>query len=309
MRKIKIGLVLGSGGAKGLSHIGVLKILERENIKIDCISGSSIGAIIGGFYAKGYSSKDLEDIALSISKKDIYEFIDFSPSLQGIIKGDKILNFLRNFLGDIEFSQLKVPFLAVAVDLITGEKIVFTKGKVISAIRGSISIPVIFQPYPFDNKLLIDGGVLSPLPVEELKEFQKPDIIIGINLQSPPNWSPKGRNIFQEIPMEPKGFSEKVIYKITQTEIFKEIQKRVNPLFNPSLLEVLMQTINIMNWEIALRNIKLADIVINPRVENYRTFDFDKGKELIKIGESSAEKELPKIKELIKKKSKRFLWF
>ncbi|MEN2983716.1 MAG: patatin-like phospholipase family protein [Dictyoglomaceae bacterium] len=309
MRKIKIGLVLGSGGAKGLSHIGVLKILERENIKIDCISGSSIGAIIGGFYAKGYSSKELEDIALSISRKDIYEFIDFTPSLQGIIKGDKILNFLKNFLGDIEFSQLKVPFLAVAVDLITGEKIVFTKGKVLSAIRGSISIPVIFQPYPFDNKLLIDGGVLSPLPVEELKEYQKPDLIIGVNLQSPPNWSPKGRNIFQEIPMEPKGFSEKVIYKLTQTEIFKEIQKRVNPLFNPSLLEVLMQTINIMNWEIALRNIKLADIVINPNVEKYRTFDFDKGKELIKIGEFATEKELPKIKELIKKKSKRFLWF
>ncbi|MCX7845184.1 MAG: patatin-like phospholipase family protein [Dictyoglomaceae bacterium] len=309
MRKIKIGLVLGSGGAKGLSHIGVLKILERENIKIDCISGSSIGAIIGSFYAKGYSSKDLEDIALSISKKDVYEFIDFSPSLQGIIKGDKILNFLKNFLGDIEFSQLKIPFLAVAVDLITGEKIVFTKGKVISAIRGSISIPVIFQPYPCDNKFLIDGGVLSPLPVEELKEYQKPDLIIGVNLQSPPNWSPKGKNIFPEIPMEPRGFSEKVIYKLTQTEIFKEIQKRVNPLFNPSLLEVLMQTINIMNWEIALRNIKLADIVINPKVENYRTFDFDKGNELIKIGESSAEKELPKLKELIKKKSKRFLWF
>lgn len=309
MKKVKIGLVLGSGGAKGLSHIGVLKILEKENIIIDCISGSSIGAIVGGLYAKGYSVKDLEEIALSISKKDIYEFLDFSHSLQGIIKGDKILNFLKNLLGEIEFSQLNLPFLTVAVDLITGEKIVFTKGKVVFAIRGSISIPVIFQPYPYDHKLLIDGGVLSPLPVEELKEYQKPDLIIGVNLQTPPNWRPKDKNIFSDIPIEPRNFSEKIIYKLTQTEVFKEVQKRLNPLFNPSLLEVLMQTINIMNWEIALRNIKLADIVINPQVENYRTFDFDKGKELIKIGEYAVKKEIPRIKELVKRKSKRFIWF
>lgn len=309
MRKPKIGLVLGSGSAKGLAHIGVLKILERENIKIDCISGSSIGAIVGGLYAKGYSAKELEDIALNITKKDIYEYIDFSPSLQGIIAGEKILEFLRSLLGDIEFSQLKIPFLAVAVDLITGEKIIFTKGKVVPAIRGSISIPVIFKPYPLDNKLLIDGGVLSPLPVEELKEFQKPDLVIAVNLQTPPRWEPRGKDFFSEIPIEPKSFSEKIIYKLSQTDVFREFQKRLNPLFNPFLLEVLMQTISIMNWEIALKNIKLADIVLTPKVENYRSFDFDKGKELITLGEEIAQKELPKIKELIKRKGKRFLWF
>ncbi len=309
MKKIKIGLILGSGGAKGLSHIGVLKVLERENINIDCISGSSIGAIIGGLYAKGYSSKELEEIALSISKKDVYEFLDFSISTQGIFKGDRILNFLENLLGDIEFHQLKIPFLTVAVDLVTGKKLIFNKGKVVPAIRGSISIPVIFQPYSLEDKLLIDGGVLSPLPIEELREYQKPDLIIGVNLQSPPNWIPKEKNIFSIIPIEPKGFSEKVIYKLTQTGVFREIQKRLNPLFNPSLLEVLMQTINIMNWEITVRNIKLADIVINPRVENYRTFDFDRGKELIEIGEKAIKKELPRIKELIRKKSRKFLWF
>lgn len=309
MRRIKIGLALGSGSAKGLSHIGVLKILERENIEIDCISGSSIGAIVGGLYAKGYSAKELEDIALNISKKDIYEYIDFSPSLQGIIAGEKILKFLKDLLGEVEFSQLKIPFLTVAVDLIKGEKIIFTKGKVAPAIRGSISIPVIFQPYPLNDRLLIDGGVLSPLPVEELKEFQKVDLVIAVNLQNPPHWEPKGKDFFPEIPIEPKNFSEKIIYKLSRTEVFREFQKKLNPLFNPSLLEVLMQTISIMNWEMALKNIKLADIVINPKVENYRSFDFDKGKELITLGEEAIQKEIPRIKELIKRKRKRFLWF
>lgn len=309
MRNIKIGLVLGSGGAKGLSHIGVLKVLEREGIEINYISGSSIGALVGGFYSKGYSSYELEKIALGLTKKDFYELLDFSPSLQGIILGDKILDFLKNYLDDIEFSELKIPFIAISVDLITGSKIIFKEGKLIHAIRSSISIPVIFKPYQYNDKLLIDGGVLSPLPVEELKELFKPDIIIAVNLQSSPSYDPNAKNTFPEIPIEPKTLSEKVIYRLSQAQVFKEFQKRLNPLLNPSLFEVLMQTINIMNWELTRKNMALADIVINPQVSNYKTFDFDKGKELIALGEEATYKVIDKIREKIKKKKRIFPWF
>lgn len=310
MRRVKIGLALGSGGAKGLSHIGVLKVLEEYNIEISFITGSSIGALIGGLYAKGYSSKELESLANSIAenKEQFYKLFDFSKSLQGIIKGDKILEYLDSILEGVTFDKLKKPFTPIAVDLITGEKVYVQEGKVSEGIRGSISIPVIFQPFPWKDKLLIDGGVLSPLPVKDLKKLYKPDIVIAVSLHKRSKWTPKN-NISIDIPYKPNTITEKITYTLSQTSIFREFQKRLNPLLNPSLFDVLMQTIDIMNYELEEDNKKEADIVIIPEVQNYGTFDFDKAKELIEKGENAVREKLQEILNLIKRKKKRFLFF
>ncbi len=310
MRRVKIGLALGSGGAKGLSHIGVLKVLEEYNIEISFIIGSSIGALIGGLYAKGYSSNELENLANSIAenKEQFYKLFDFSKSLQGIIKGDKILEYLDSLLEGVTFDKLKKPFTPVAVDLITGEKVYVQEGKVSEGIRGSISIPVIFQPFPWKDKLLIDGGVLSPLPVKNLKELYKPDIVIAVSLHKRSKWTPKN-NISIDIPYKPDSLTEKITYTLSQTSIFRELQKRLNPLLNPSLFDVLMQTIDIMNYELEESNKKEADIVITPDVQNYGTFDFDKAKKLIEKGENAAREKIQEILNLIKRKKKRFFFF
>jgi len=309
MKKVRIGIALGSGGAKGLSHIGVIKTLERENIEVSYISGSSIGALIGGVYAKGYSGEELEKIAISFSEEEFYTIFDFSKSLQGIIKGEKILSYIDELLEGASFSDLKIPFLPIAVDLITGEKIIIQEGKVSEAIRGSISIPVIFQPSPWKNRLLIDGGVLSPVPVKELKEIYKPDMVIAVTLHKKSNWEPKETLSIPQIPINPTSLTEKVTYKISQSVIFREFQRRLNPLLNPAFLEVLMRTIDIMNAEIEENNLKEADIIINPEVQNFGTFDFDKAKELIELGEKAGEENIEKIKKIIKRKGGRFFIF
>ncbi len=310
MGRLRIGVALGSGGAKGLSHIGVLKVLEENNVEISFVTGSSIGAIIGALYAKGYSPKDIEKLANNIAenKQQFYNLFDFSKSLQGIIKGDKILEYLDTILEGVTFDKLKKPFTPIAVDLITGEKVYIQEGKVAEGIRASMSIPVIFQPFSWKNRLLIDGGVLSPLPVKDLKMLYKPDIIIAVSLHKKTKWTPK-ENINIDIPFQPSTITEKITYSLSQTKIFKEFQKRLNPLLNPSLFDVLMQTIDIMNYELEESNKKEADIVINPDVQNYGTFDFDKAKELIEKGESAAREKIPEILKLIKKKRKRFIFF
>lgn len=310
MRRLRIGLALGSGGAKGLSHIGVLKVLEENNVEISFVTGSSIGAIIGALYAKGYSPKEIEKLANNIAenKQQFYNLFDFSKSLQGIIKGDKILEYLDTILEGVTFDKLKKTFTPIAVDLITGEKVYIQEGKVAEGIRASMSIPVIFQPFSWKNRLLIDGGVLSPLPVKDLKTLYKPDITIAVSLNKKTKWTPKEK-INIDLPYQPSTITEKITYSLSQTKIFKEFQKRLNPLLNPSLFDVLMQTIDIMNYELEESNKKEADIVINPDVQNYGTFDFDKAKELIEKGEIAAREKIPEILKLIRKKRKRFIFF
>lgn len=309
MKKIRIGLALGSGGAKGLSHIGVLKILEEENIKISFITGSSIGALIGGLYAKGYTAKELENLAIEIAenKEKFYNLFDLSKSLRGIIKGDKILEYIDELLNGVTFEKLLIPFIPIAVDLISGEKVYVQDGKVSEGIRGSISIPVIFEPFPWKDKLLIDGGVLAPLPVRELKEIYKPDIIIGVSLHKRTKWNLHNQ-ISINIPYQPHSLSEKIVYKLSQTGLIREFQRRLNPLFNPSFFEVLMQTIDIMNYKLEESNIREADIVIIPEVDQYETFSFEKAKEIIKKGEIAAREKIDQIKNILKKKKRRF-WF
>lgn len=310
MKKISVGLALGSGGAKGLAHIGVLKVFEKENIVISCITGSSIGALIGGLFAKGYKAEEIEKIAIALSenREKFYQLFDFSKSLQGIIKGEKILEYIDELLNGATFDKLLIPFTPISVDLTSGEKFYFQEGKVSHGIRASISIPIIFQPFVWKDKLLVDGGVLAPLPVKELKEIYKPDIIIAVSLHKRTKWTPQN-TLKIDIPYHPNSFSEKIAYKLTQTNIFREFQKRLNPLLNPSLFEILMQTIDIMNYELEENSIKEADIVITPEVHEYGTFDFQKAKEIIEKGENEARNKIDQIKTIIKRKKKRFLFF
>ncbi|HHE39222.1 MAG TPA: hypothetical protein ENL20_11720, partial [Candidatus Cloacimonetes bacterium] len=146
LKKKKVGLVLGCGGAKGLSHIGVIKFLEDNDIKIDFITGSSIGALVGGAYAGGLSIKEIENIALETDLTSTAKL--FSPGFgkSGLVTGTNVQKFLTSILGNKNIEDLQIPFTAVATDIITGEEIHFNKGNLVEAIRASISIPIVFQP-------------------------------------------------------------------------------------------------------------------------------------------------------------------
>jgi len=179
----KVGLALGSGGARGIAHIGVLKVLEANNIKIDYIAGTSIGAVIGAFYASGLSVLEIEKIALETDIFKIFTTL-LDPSFKkGLVKGKKLEKLLESHLKCISFEDCKIPFAAVATDIHTGDKFKFLKGNLIKAIRASVSLPLIFKPLELDGKLLTDGGLSEPIPVQTIKDMGA-DIVIAVNLDT-----------------------------------------------------------------------------------------------------------------------------
>ncbi|MDD3607340.1 MAG: patatin-like phospholipase family protein [Candidatus Moranbacteria bacterium] len=181
IKQPKIGLALGSGGARGLAHIGVIKVLEENNIPIDFIAGSSIGAMVGGFYASGLNIKELEEIALGTDWRRIFSTL-LEPSFKkGLIGGEKLKTFIEQHTDRKNFETCKIPFAAVATDLKTGEIVVLDEGEMAPAIRASISIPLIFKPVEINGRTLADGGLSAPVPTEVARNMGA-DIVIAVNL-------------------------------------------------------------------------------------------------------------------------------
>ena len=183
IKKLKIGLALGSGAARGLAHIGVLKALIEEGISIDMIAGSSMGALVGACYARKGEIAGLEELVLKTDWKQLVRLADPNLALlfRGFIHGQKVKELLRAIIGDVEFKDLKIPLAIVATDINTGEELVIKEGSVIEAVRASISIPAIFMPVKFSAKggsasggkdrFLIDGGIVNPVPVSIVKDM------------------------------------------------------------------------------------------------------------------------------------------
>jgi len=181
VQRPKIGLALGSGGSRGLAHISVIKVLEENNIPIDFIAGSSIGAMIGGAYASGLTAKRIEEIALETNWRRMFSLL-FDPHLkQGLVGGEKVKKFINNYVSGKKIEDCIIPFVAVATDLKTGEIVVLNKGEMTTAIRASTSIPLIFKPVEIEGRMLADGGLSAPVPVEIVRKMGA-DIVIAVNL-------------------------------------------------------------------------------------------------------------------------------
>lgn len=177
----KIGLALGSGGPRGLAHVGIIKELEKNNIPIDYITGSSIGALIGCMYA---ATKDIRYVEKKIKELSYKEFVSAFIDINiksGMVRGKRAYTFLGKFLGNIEYKDLKIPFSCVSTDLLTGKAIVINGGDVVAAIRASGSTTAIFEPYIYEDKMLIDGGLSMPVPVRIVRDMGA-DKVIAVNL-------------------------------------------------------------------------------------------------------------------------------
>jgi NTE family protein len=183
----KYGLALGSGGAKGLIHVGVIKALEDLDIEITHISGSSIGSIIGAGYALWKDIGRVEEIILNHDSKDIRRMLTSDIALsKGIFKGDGALEKLDEFFGDSKFSDCKIPLVCVSVDLLSSEKIYHTKGLIKEALRASCSIPFIFKPYEMNGRYHVDGGLVECVPVQAVKSIGAKKTI-GVNIEGFPS--------------------------------------------------------------------------------------------------------------------------
>jgi NTE family protein len=178
MEHPKIGLALGSGGARGFAHLGVIKALKDAEIPIHLIAGSSMGALVASFYGAGIDMDRLYKLSTAFKRK---YFLDFTVPKMGFISGKKVKEFIKVFTHGKNIEDLSIPIGIVATDLLTGEKVVFQTGPVADAVRASISIPGIFVPEKYNGRILVDGGVSDRIPVSVAKEMGA-DIIIGVDV-------------------------------------------------------------------------------------------------------------------------------
>ncbi len=267
MRKT-VSLALGSGGARGYAHIGVIEVLLENDFQIKSIAGASMGAVIGGVYASGKLEK-YKDWVTSLEKFDVWKMFDLSFNKKGIFKGDRIINYLeKNIIGEVNIEDFDTKFTAVAVDIVSHKEIWFSKGPLFDAIRASIAIPGIFTPFAKDDMILVDGGVLNPLPIAPVLNDHA-DIIIAVDVNS----SKKPEFSF---------------YAGKMYEAEEEDYKNYN-MFN-----IMLQSINIMQNKIS--KFKLAsyspDLIIDIPKDYCSIFDFHKAKEMIEIGRIITKKKL-----------------
>lgn len=181
-KKVRIGLALGGGAAKGFAHIGVIKVLENAGIKPDIVTGTSAGSVVGSLYASGLTGFQIQEKALTLQKSDV---ADFTLSFKGLIKGEKLQQFINDQVGNKLIQQFPIRFAAVAADFDTGKKIIFTQGNTGQAVRASSSIPNVFQPVFIGRRRYVDGGLVSPVPVSAARTLGA-DIVIAVDISARP---------------------------------------------------------------------------------------------------------------------------
>ncbi len=294
-----VGLALGSGAAHGFAHVGVIKVLERAGIPIDVIAGSSMGSLIGTLWASGYSAQDLEKLALSFDKKNSFfkllGFGDFSIAHQGFFKGRMVVRFLRTLLGQKTFQDLKIPMKIVATNLLTAEEVVFEEGDLVEAIRASISIPGIFRPFRINGKILIDGGVIDPVPVKVLTRMGVRKII-AVNVLSGPSDILIRREILKH---KAEEMEKKAREGGPLQRWFFELKKRIGNHYAANIFNVLMNTIQFMEYSIASTATTEADVVIHPVIYDANWIEFYSAEKFVRIGEEKASEQLLEIQKLV----------
>jgi len=329
---LKIGLALGGGSARGLAHVGVILALEAYNIPIDIIAGTSIGSIIGGLYASGATIEQLEEVALSIKKSKTLFLIDPVFPHSGLISGDRIEKMLNQFaIKDKTFDDLKIPFAAVATEIENGAEVIINQGKLIDAVRASISIPGIFTPVKYQDYYLVDGGVVNPVPVDVV-QMMGADIIIAVSLAKISPYTAvlmidKETGHLKEVENledliinkeeNPKFKDTKDTEEITplveeEKGFLKQTIEQVKSKFEgPNLIEIINQSTDIMESKITDQSLEGADVVIVPfGIKEINLFDFDEAEILIKGGIMATLINISEIKRAMKEKLRKqwILW-
>jgi NTE family protein len=262
-KDINVALVLGGGGARGMAHVGVIEVLEKNNIHVDLIVGASAGSVVGAFYSDNPSAENLKSKMLKIKKGDLLDFsivsfIHSTYTLKGSVNGSSTIKFINDNLQAKLFQDLKIPLIAVATDIKTGDIIGIRSGPIAPAILASCALPGLFTPVNLYDMTLVDGGVSSPLPVHIAKQY-RPKIIIAVDISVP---------------------------------------VRDDPLNNA--FDIMYKSLSITYFHLSKNLANQADILIRPDVMNIGMFDDDQNQELYEAGKKAAEEQIPAIKAKMK---------
>ncbi len=268
-----VALALSSGGARGLAHIGAIEELEAQGYHISSIAGCSMGALIGGVYAAG-KLNEFREWMKTIDRKKMLGLIDFSLSLNHIVKGTRIIEAIMEFVPDVNIEDLPIPYCAVATDLKAGREVMFRKGSLFKAIRASISLPSFYEPVKHDDMILIDGGIINPLPLNRVKR-QAGDILVGVDVSGhdyKAQWDELQR--LTAIQKHDKSLKTKILDMLIPDNIE----------FNYYTVLSRASSLMIRQNSILMAKLTNPDILVDIQMNRYGTFDFDKSEKLIAIG-------------------------
>jgi len=277
---MKIGLALGSGSARGIAHIGVLKAIEQLNIPIDLIAGSSMGAFIGAAYSAGQSIEQMEENTEKATWHETVRMFIPTFSKGGLVKGKRISGFIQERVGASDFGELHIPLAVDTTDLETGEKFSITSGDLIAAVRASMAVPTVLTPKIIDGRVLVDGGLVSPVPIRTVRDMGA-DFIIAVDVMPPieanykrnrSGWEDSLRKMVRENATLKRFISEDLLPK------GKEMTEQ-----DVGIFEVFQQSMNIGHTKLAEYQVELEqpDVLIRPDTKDYYAYDFHKAHTLI----------------------------
>ena len=282
----RIALVLGSGGARGLAHIGVIQHLEELGHEIVYISGCSMGALVGGIYAAG-QLEAYAKWARKLEKRDMFSLLDLAFGWKGLFKGDRLMGVLKELVGEHVIEDLPIGFTAVATDLLEQREIWLNKGPLFDAIRASIAIPTVFTPHIYLGRVLVDGGLLNPIPIAPALN-QSADMIIAVNLNA---HSRRSRERVTEL-MQEDGAGEQDNIQAPADEADAKNEEDGPKV--PGIVDVVTASLDLMQNSIA--RMKLAsytpDLVIDVPRDACLFYEFYRAEEMIALGRECAEEAL-----------------
>lgn len=301
-----VSLALGSGGARGLAHIGVIQVLEEEGFEIGKIAGTSMGACVGGIYCAKKLDK-FTDWVLQLNRRETLRLMDFTMSTQGVIKGQKVLEHLKSLLGEIRIEDFDIPYTAVATDVKTKEEIWMRHGDLYTVIRASSSIPTLMMPSKLGERILIDGGVLNPLPIEPLMPRTTP-LVVAVNI----NAHAEGHVRYREVELEDdheehtdeeaRDYTTRMVNTVkgwlnmskAEQEASKNQEADKNQETTLNYLGMLNKTYDFMQDKMCEQNIEIykPDIVVNIPRHVGSTLEFYRAQEMVDEGRNACKKAL-----------------
>lgn len=309
-KKRRLGLALGSGAARGMAHIGVLKVLEEEGIEIDFISGTSIGALIGALYCAGVPIQQIEEVACDVDWQQLARMIDPIIPTSGLIDGKKVSRFIAELLPVETFEELRIPLAVVATDVETGEEIIIRRGALIEALRAAVAFPGIFAPVRFGETFLVDGGLCNPVPVDVARDMGA-DKVIGVcaipkvakhpseDILPPPEENKSKNFLLDLFNAESVEGLLKEIWRPEKEPNAKDSnqQKWRKP---PGIFKVFAQCVAIMENQINALRLERdeIDLLIRPELKNITLLEFNRAEEAIRAGELATRALLDNIRAL-----------
>jgi NTE family protein len=289
MTKKKVHLVLGSGGARGIAHIGVIELLEEAGFEIISITGCSMGAVVGGIYCAGFL-QPYKNWLLTLNKAKVYSLFDFTINKNGFIKGEKILSFLRTITGEQSIEQFKIPFTAVATDILHKKEVHYRSGNLYSALRASMGIPGVFTPVAENGTYMVDGGVLNPLPLN-LVSAKEDELIVAVNLNG---------HTYSDIESPKKEESENISdswawFKSLSIPMMNKNTQSATAL-SFSLFELLQTSYNYTQDRLTEVMIQFypPDVLIEIPRKSSTTYEFYRAAELIALGKKAYHEAMDK---------------